>query len=240
LDILRRSGLEKVALTLGYEPFYPLDAGAYTPFQSKLDRLISKGTIHRAAVDSDLFGYAFNKSNIDASQFNFRQYEWRDNTRIERSSFYDVRLEQLIFDAAEESAARINGVFHEVLCMPCESEQQTLAQISCIRSDNMSTLRPHLPARYDAAFAQAQDAVRNAFGADEVGRITDRRPPLLLYSIGHYNLVAHRGQFFAIPQSLGPIDLEREDVIGKPGAMVATDLHDLEARLGAVMEIPSQ
>ena len=39
--------------------------------------------------------------------------------------------------------------------------------------------------------------------------------------MGHYNLVAHSGHFFAIPQSLGPIDLEREDVSGKPGVMIA-------------------
>ena len=74
--------------------------------------------------------------------------------------------------------------------------------------------------------------IRNAFG-DE-GRpalIEDRHPPLLLYSMGHYNLVAYRGRFFAIPQSLGPIDLEREDVSGKPGVMVASDLQPLEQRL---------
>ena len=61
--------------------------------------------------------------------------------------------------------------------------------------------------------------------------IEDRHPPLLLYSTGHYNLVAHGGRFFAIPQSLGPIDLEREDVSGRAGVMIGSDLQQLERRL---------
>ena len=99
------------ALTLGYEPFHPPDERAYTPFQSQSHRLIAKGEIHKANVDPDLFGYACNKSNIDASQFDFRQHDWRAHTRIERSNYTDLRLEQMISDAAEESAARMNRGF---------------------------------------------------------------------------------------------------------------------------------
>jgi hypothetical protein len=139
LDILRRSGLERVALALGYEPFSPLDEGAYTAFQSQLDGLIRKGEIHKANVDADLFGYAFNKSNIDASQFNFRQSEWREHTRIERSSFVDIRLEQMIWDAAEESAARINKLFRDVLSMRYSSEREALAELDHIRATPIST-----------------------------------------------------------------------------------------------------
>jgi hypothetical protein len=122
--------------------------------------------------------------------------------------------------------------------MRCEVPQETLAQLSRLRADNLETLRPWLPARYDAAFSQAEDMVRGAFaGGGKPSCIEIRQPPLLLYSIGCYNLVAHRGQFFAVPQALGPIDLEREDVSGRPGVMVAPDLRDLETRLGAALEV---
>lgn len=167
LDILRRSGLEEAGVLLGYEPLQPLDESAYTPFQSQLDRLIAKGEIHKANVDADLFGYAFNKSNIDASQFGFRQRDWREHTWIERSSFVDLRLEQMVSDAAEESAARINKLFDDVLAMRCENERQTTAELDRIRIDNADALRPYLPSRYDAAFAQAALAVGQAFRADE-------------------------------------------------------------------------
>jgi len=236
LEILRRSGLEDVALTLGYGPFEALDESAYTPFQARLHELVIAGKVHKANVDTDLFGYAFNKSNIDASQFNFRQQEWRGHTRIERSSYTDVRLEQMISDAAEESAARMNALFENVLAMQYDNERETQTQLRGIKADHASTLRPYLPARYDAAFSEAAATIASAFARGS-GRalIEDSRPPLLLYSNGSYNLVAHNGCFFAIPQSLGPIDLEREDVSGKPGVLVAADLQRLEARLEAVL-----
>jgi hypothetical protein len=237
LDILRRSGLEEVALTFGYEPFHPLDESEYTPFQSQVDRLIHKGEVHHANVEPDLFGYAFNKSNIDASQFNFRKHEWREHTWIERSTFVDVRLEQVISDAAEASTARINALLDGSLAMRCQSEQETRAQLDRLRADNTGALRPHLPARYDAAFSDAAELVANAFAGGESRVLTEfGQPPLLLYSMAHYNLVAHRGRFFAIPQSLGPIDLQHEDVSEKPGVMVAADLQSLETRLGATLE----
>lgn len=232
LEILRRSGLEEMALTLGYGPFQPLDESAYTPFQARLHEVIVGGKVYQANVDSDLFGYAFNKSNIDASQFNFRQHEWREHTKIERSNYSDVRLEQMISDAAEESAARMNNLFANVLAMRCENEKETQAQLSAIKADHASTLRPYLPARYDAAFAEATALIGSAFaGGGEPALIEDRQPPLLLYSKASYNLVAHNGRFFAIPQSLGPIDLEREDVSGKPGVLAAPDLQRLEVSL---------
>jgi hypothetical protein len=124
-------------------------------------------------------------------------------------------------------------VYNQLLAMACESLAETLAQLNRMYTDNMETLRPYLPARYDAAFSQAADMVRDAFADGRAYDIEVRRPPLLLYSIGCHNLVAHRGQFFAVPQSLGPIDLEQEDVTGRPGVMVAANLQELEARLDA-------
>jgi Sulfotransferase domain len=236
LDILRRSGLEDMARTLGYGAFEPLDERAYTPFQARLHGLIARGEIHKADVDADLFGYAFNKSNIDASQFNFRQHKWRDHTWIERSTYTDVRLEQMISDAAEESAARMNKLFDNVLAVGCDNEREMLAELGGIKVNHAGTLRPYLPARYDAAFAEAAAMITNAFaGGGGPAPIEERRPPLLLYSSGGYNLVAHQGRFFCIPQSLGPIDLEREDVTAKPGVLVAPDLQRLESRLGSAL-----
>ena len=202
----------------------------------RLHELIVGGKIHEANVDADLFGYAFNKSNIDASQFNFRQHKWRDHTWIERSTYTDVRLEQMVSDAAEELAARMNKLFDNILAMRCESELETQTQLSDIKADHANTLRPHLPARYDAAFSEAAAMIAGAFArGGGPALIEESRPPLLLYSNSGYNLVAHNGSFFAIPQSLGPTDLEREDVSTRPGVLVAPDLQHLEARLEAVL-----
>ncbi len=138
----------------------------------------------------------------------------------------------MISDAAEAAAGRINTLFAEVLGVPLRDRKEALAALDRIRADNSHTLRPFLPARYDAAFAQASEIVAQAFGEDgQAILIADERPPLLLYSMRDYNLVAHRARFFAIPQSLGPIDLQREDVSGMPGVLTAANLQQLEAQL---------
>lgn len=74
-----------------------------------------------------------------------------------------------------------------------------------------------------------------ASNGDGPALVEDRHPPLLLYSRGRYNLVAHDGRFVAIPQSIGPIDPEREDVSAKPGVLMAPDLHRLEAQLETML-----
>jgi hypothetical protein len=236
LEILRQAGLEQVALTLGYERFVPIDESTYTTFQSRLSELVRAGAVHRARVDPDLFGYAFNKSNIDASQFGFRQHEWRTHTRIERSSMRDAALESKISDAAEAAAARLNLALEELLSTPCESEPEALVHIERLQANHMAPLRPHMPARYDAFFADAERLIKAAFqeGETSAAALPDRRPPKLLYSIGRYNLVAHAGRFLGIPQSLGPIDLEREDVVGRPEVVVAAELASLEARVSSL------
>jgi hypothetical protein len=82
--------------------------------------------------------------------------------------------------------------------------------------------------------------VKRAFeGREMADLISERRPPLLLYSLGNYNLVAYGRRFLAIPQSLGPIDLERENVIGRLGVMVAADLQTLEAGLRVALDSPA-
>jgi hypothetical protein len=237
LERLRQSGLEDAAQQLGYEGFGGIDDRTYTPFQSRLDRLIRSGSIHQARVDRDLFGYAFNKSNIDASQFNFRQHEWRAHTRIERSNLKDEALELKISDTAEAAAARLNGLFEESLAAPCHGEQEALTHIGRVRDHHSASLRAYMPARYDACFSEAHSLIKQAFGARDSVTLPDGRPPLLLYSIGPYNLVAHAGRFLGIPQSLGPIDLQREEVAGRPGVVVATELKDLEIQVNAVIGV---
>jgi len=235
LEIMRACGLEQVAVRLGYGPFEPIAARSHTEFQQRLDRLIATGGVHQAGVDADLFGYAFNKSNIDASEFNFRTHEWRDHSWIERTTLRDRSLEAEISDAVEMAASRLNRLFDDLLAAPLQSHAESFSALRSLEVDNAKFLRPYLPARYDAAFADANELLRLArFGSTRTGDAPDRRAPKLLYSIGQHNLVAHHGLFLGIPQSLGPIDLERENVLGRPGVVTARTLPELEAQVNDI------
>lgn len=58
---------------------------------------------------------------------------------------------------------------------------------------------------------------------------SSRRSPVLLKSIGTYNLVGWFSTYYAIPQALGPIDLKRAGDVGKlPGVFVAGSLESAE------------
>jgi hypothetical protein len=233
IERLRAAGLEEAAAVFGYAPFEPIDPASYTPFQQRLDALISRGEVYRSVVDADLFGYAFNKSNIDASAFGFRTQPWREETRIERSSFTDQALETAISDAAEAAAGRLNRLFEDLLARRYDDPDMARRSLDSLAAAHRAALRPHLPARYDATFAEAAAMVTETFpaGADRAAtpRPPDRRPPQLLYSRGGINIVAHHGRFLALPQSLGPIDLDQESVEGRPGVVISDSLAVVEA-----------
>jgi hypothetical protein len=129
-------------------------------------------------------------------------------------------------------------LFEDLIALTCRDEHETLMQLEGLCRQHRSSLRPCLPARYDSVFAEAGKLVGQVFGAPGGDRrLPDDRPPQLLYSIGSYNLVAYSGSFFAVPQSLGPIDLQQEDVSGRPGVFVATELSRLELTVNAAIRM---
>jgi hypothetical protein len=109
LSLLREYGFEPFFERWGYGPIEDLNHEDYSPFQKKVSKAIEQGKILREYDDKDLFGLAFNKSNVDLSRFDFKQYEWRKHTRIERSSCPDDELVMEVSNAAENSCRLINN-----------------------------------------------------------------------------------------------------------------------------------
>jgi hypothetical protein len=57
------------------------------------------------------------------------------------------------------------------------------------------------------------------------------RPPRLLGSVGRINLVAYGSRYYGLPQELGPVQLEREDVSRLRGVITAESLETLKQRI---------
>gem|GEM_PF-7055379 len=57
--------------------------------------------------------------------------------------------------------------------------------------------------------------------------------PMLVQVVGAVNIVMYRRMYYAIPKNLGPIDLHKESVIGRPGVRVAGSLTGVLQALGA-------
>ncbi len=115
LEIIRKKGLEAVMQEFGYGAIEYLDESKYNDYQKEIDDHIRRGAVCDRTADRDLFGFAFNKSNINAEKFQFRRYPWKTHTQLERSCFGDVEMEQEIWAVAEDAAGQVNAVLDDIV-----------------------------------------------------------------------------------------------------------------------------
>lgn len=222
LAVFRECGMEPLSGALGYGKICDLDPGEYTPFQRKVSGYIRRGESFQSYDDPDLFEFAFNKSNLDASKFpRFKSYDWREHTRVERSSFEDEVILEDAWAAAEAAAGVINQALEALIALEPES-----------RTGSDEDLR-----RFASAYTEE---LAGTEGADQLGQALVEAwsqpasdPPRLVRSVGRTNVVSYAGRLYGVPKSLGPVDLGQEDVDGRPGVVVAPDLASLMNRLEA-------
>jgi hypothetical protein len=130
IDIFRDHGFEHYLEALGYPPLPVLDPRQYTPYQKLIVRYLQRGEVYRDTGDSDLFGFAFNKTNIDASRFGFKSFPAREWTRVERTTLARDDLALALSDAAEECCGKINHLLFEVLQAGIQTRNDAL---DCLR-----------------------------------------------------------------------------------------------------------
>jgi len=115
MELFRQYGFDEYVKELGYPPIPILDPGEYSPFQKLAARYIQRGEIFRNTGDPVLFGFAFNKSNIDARHFNFKSFPKREWTHVERSTFSNDNVVSAVSDVAEEGCKKLNTLYNTVL-----------------------------------------------------------------------------------------------------------------------------
>lgn len=223
LDILRDHGLEQVSRRYGYGDFPRLDESRYTPFQQRLGDLLARGEVFRDYGDADLFGFAFNKSNIDFSRFGFRQYPWRTHTGIERSSCRDEALVMEVSDVAEEACGQFNAVVEVWL------EAARRGYINAGLADRLSLAAAPLfeDEQAQSNFREMMLHVCEAELASVLGPLS----PVLVESRGTTNIVHFRGRYYALRQSSGPVDFGQPDLSSIPFLAIAESLPVLVSML---------
>lgn len=233
LDMLRDYGFHTYAERFGYGKIEALDESAYTPFQKCLTAYIERGEVFREYGDEDLFGFAFNKSNLDLNRFEFKRYEWRAHTQIERSSCTNDHLVMEVWDVAEESCMLINRAlnywFQEGKFGGQKDESGVEALVSILGPLFIDTQAKTAcrKALLDAIRSEKEVVHRVRTGGD----ISSVSPPILLQAVGMINIVEFDGMYYAVPQSLGPIDFFKESVIDRPGVQVADSLPNILSRV---------
>ena len=221
LDIIRAHGLEAAMGAFGYGRAEPLDETLYTPFQQRVATMLARGQVFEENADRDLFGFAFNKSNLDSSAFAFRRYEWRTHSQVERSGFSDEAVVMSVWEAADAAAGELNSVLEQLVAANYSSEDDALACVEAAIGAAAPIAR-RMPKSVAAMADELRAAVRQAFADSSVTArfVDDHAPPLLIRAWGEYNVVSYRGRFSAIPLAAGAQDLTRRDPHTIPGAIV--------------------
>ena len=241
LDIARRHGLEDIAVDLGYGKFARLDESRYTPFQQQVADFIRRGEVYRECFDSDLFTFAFNKSNLVSDKFPFRRPGWREHTQIERSVFSDEALERAIWDVAENATGELNGFIRDFLDGACATPADTLRQLDALRRRHEAGLGAVDPVRFVEAFRAAGQEARGgpplaarvvSFARRALSRLRriaagKAETPRLVESLNGYDIVFYKGVYYGVPQSLGPVRLDAQEAKQLPGVIDGTSLESV-------------
>jgi len=233
LDIMRDYGLDRFSKQHRYGAIGTLDETDYTPFQKKLAAAIAKGEIIHEYDDKDLFGFAFNKSNLDLNHFEFKRYGWRKHTRIERSSCTDEDLVMEVWDVAEETCEVINSALDYWFRNAASgSKAQKKAAVDAIAPElvplfpNSDALTLWKTAMLTAIDEDEADCALGAGFFVSSPRL-ETTEPVLLQSVGTTNIVEFQERYYALPQALGPIDFHRQNVVDMPGVRVAGELSEI-------------
>jgi hypothetical protein len=221
LEIIRDCGLESAMRAFGYGGIERLDEVAYTPFQQRVAGLLERGEVFETYPDRDLFSFAFNKSNLDTSAFDFKRYGWREHTCVERSNFTDDSIVMSVWDSAETAAGELNRILESVIV----GRYATVPEAHASLGEILRAAQPiakRMPQAYSAMAneisAIVEETLENGLGDWPI--VDPAAPPRLIRGWNGYNIVSYRGRFSAIPLAAGPLDLSQRDPETVAGAVV--------------------
>lgn len=169
LEIIRDAGFEPYMIDLGYGPIEMLDESAYTDFQRQAAESIASGTPYDVLEDRELFGFAFNKSNLDSEAFEFRRNDFREHTQVERSCFADEAMEGRIWDAAEDAAGKLNALLLDVLDHDFHEPVSAQRSLNEIKLRHMDSFTDENLDRYIKLFQELDVAFAKFFAPMTVG-----------------------------------------------------------------------
>ncbi len=160
MDIFREFGFDRHLAELGYPPIPEFDPRDYSPYQRLVASYLRRGEIYRCTGDENLFNFAFNKSNIDASSFNFKSFPQREWTRVERSCLEDDDVVLAVSDVAEQMCADVNSLFDEALALDIATPEEANRALADLTRQSQAIFE-------DRASRLSLQSVRSDWSPDE-------------------------------------------------------------------------
>lgn len=140
MELFRECDFDRYLEELGYQPVPELNLKDYSPYQKLIARYIQRGEVFRNTGDPDLFGLAFNKSNIDASKFNFKSFPKKKWTHVERSTVEDDSIVDVVSETIERACERVNEILIKGIRTDFEDKKRTRNSLTSLERDIRSLM----------------------------------------------------------------------------------------------------
>lgn len=112
IELFKALGGQEIFDELGYD--WPALNRPLNEYQKTIQRYWSSGSPYKIK-DNDLAGFAFNKSNIDASDYEFFSIPEKGRVQIERSDLKDQELLHKFRDYAVEVNERLTSIIKQII-----------------------------------------------------------------------------------------------------------------------------
>lgn len=215
LKLFEDAGFGEYLTRFGYDPIAYFDENDYTPDQQLIEDHIRRGQPYAENLDDDLITFAFNKTNFTPSpRFKFKHYPRQGAVEIEKSTLRDDSL-------ATGFMARMAPVTDTVYRYLTD-----LRAAATAAADANEVPLQELRTRYSEIFSVwLGERAASMFSAAVQSKPPEAQPRLVGSKSG-FNIVAYAGTYYAVPQSLGPMDFGQLDISSLPEQILAARSHD--------------
>jgi hypothetical protein len=200
LELFKSYGFNEFLEELGYEKIEYFVEADYTPVQKTIEEYFKKGKVYKPHEDEDMYTFAFNKTNLTSSKFPFKSYSRLGDIHIERSTFKDESIIQGFREVIGRAVGIANQFLTEIRDVKLNDSNNEDISLKAVKARYYDIYRESLSgdmAIYDRVF----DTVSGTEKENEI--------PRLVASYESYNVVSLNNKCYGVPQSLGPMDLQR-------------------------------
>ena len=216
LEIFKRHGFEELLVEFGYGKIKYFDEKKYTPTQKKIEQHIKKGEPYQHSLDETLFTFAFQKSNFTSSRFQFKtDFPRVGGIKIERSTFKDEKLLEGFANKIGKTVATITDFLNDIRSIKLNRQQDETRAFE------------ELGGKYHEIFSRELSSEEIKTYKESFANLNQNAVPVLLESHKDYNIVRIGNRVYGVPQSWGPMELDKQNINSIPEILVGETIKEV-------------
>lgn len=224
LGIFKKHGFDEFLEEFGYGKIEYFDEKKYTPTQKLIEEYIKKRQPYKYDLDETLFTFAFQKSNFVSSRFQFKtDFPRVGGIKIERSTFKDDKLLEGFMNEMGKTVTTITDFLNDIRNMKLNKQQEETKAFE------------ELGEKYYEIFSRELSSEDMKTYEKTFENLRQNTTPMLLESCKDYNIVRMGNLIYGVPQSLGPIELDKENLNLRPEIVIGETTKKVKDLIGSII-----